>query len=264
MKRRRSRKVAPLTLAKGKKENLALQMNKDDQVTKIALDGEQNLPREDNKDDLVDNEVSKSEIEDDLQSEDGESIDMEIKAIFDNDKISSERSKQKIDASVQNNNETQKDLFDRIDKKIASKSKNPRRLAPIIGGAKPNQQPQVNVEYSVFGNKFYRGDLLISQGKQQQLPPRPVTPSLCKDPLVTRELLSEADLTQKQIKADELRNETVMKKLQLTSARRDRYEKRRTELVGEKKAKIELRNERDKKVVENKMKMDAEKVEVSF
>ena len=264
LKRRRSRKVAPLTLAKGKKENLALQMNKDDQVTKIALDGEQNLPREDNKDELVDNEVSKSEIEDDLQSEDGESIDMEIKAIFDNDKISSERSKQKIDASVQNNNETQKDLFERIDKKIASKSKNPRRLAPIIGGAKPNQQPQVNVEYSVFGNKFYRGDLLFPQGKQQQLPPRPVTPSLCKDPLVTRELLSEADLTQKQIKADELRNETVMKKLQLTSARRYRYEKRRTELVEENKTKIELRNERDKKVVENKMKMDAEKVEVGF
>ena len=41
-------------------------------------------------------------------------------------------------------------------------------------------------------------------------------------------------------------------------------DRRRTELVEENKTKIELRNERDKKVVENKMKMDAEKVEVSF
>ena len=117
----------------------------------------------------------------------------------------------------------------------------------------------------MFSNKFYRGDLLISQGKQQQqLPPRPVTPSLCKDPLVTRELLSEEYLTQKQNKADELRNETVMKRLQLTSARRNRFEKRKTELVEKKKMKMESRKEHEEKVTENKMKVNAEKVKVRF
>ena len=118
----------------------------------------------------------------------------------------------------------------------------------------------------MFSNKFYRGDLLISQGKQQQqqLPPRPSTPSLCKDPLVTRELLSEEYLTQKQNKADELRNETVMKRLQLTSARRDRFEKRKTELVKAKKNKEESKKKQEEKVSENKIKMDAEKVEVSL
>ena len=117
----------------------------------------------------------------------------------------------------------------------------------------------------MFSNKFYRGDLLISQGKQQQqqLPPRPATPSLCKDPLITRELLSEADLTQKQNKADELRNETVMKRLQLTSARRDRFEKRKTELVQAKKNKEESKKKQEEKVSENKIKMDAEKAEVN-
>ena len=184
---------------------------------------------------------------------------MEIKAIFDQDRILSK-------TSEQNNNEAQKDLFERIEKKIASKPKNRRRLAPIIGGVKLNQQQQLNVEYSMFSNKFYRGDLLISQGKQQQqqLPPRPVTPSLCKDPLVTRELLSEEYLTQKQNKADELRNETVMKRLQLTSARRDKFEKRKTELVQAKKNKEESKKKQEEKVSENKIKMDAEKVEVSL
>ena len=90
LKRRRSRKVAPLSLTEGKKENIALQMNKDKQVSEIASGDKQDSATQESSKDvklLVDNEVSKSEIED-LQSEDGESIDMEIKAIFDKDRIS--------------------------------------------------------------------------------------------------------------------------------------------------------------------------------
>ena len=114
----------------------------------------------------------------------------------------------------------------------------------------------------MFSSKFYRGDLLISHFFLMILRPRSSTPSLCKDPLKTRELLSEEDLVLKQNKADELRNVTVMKRLQLTSARRNRFEKHKTELVELKNSKIESRKEKEEKAVENKTKLDAEKVEV--
>ena len=74
-------------------------MNKDKQVSEVVFVGAQNLSQNEKEDSKVfDNEVSKSEIEEDLQSEDGESIDMEIKAIFDKDRISS---KQNASLSVQ-------------------------------------------------------------------------------------------------------------------------------------------------------------------
>ena len=281
LKRRRSRKIVPL-LTDGGEKRFLLQTNLDEGVTVVAFDAEKDSVqgsnkdgKEDKKEELLDNE-SQSDVEEDLISEDGsiyladEDNDQSTGSSITNDNevlsvADWDATKQKVEAtsSVQNEKVSaveQKDLFERIEKKIASSTPKNRKLAPIIGGAKPKHQ-QLNVEYSLFDNKFYRGDLLISQ-QQQQLTLRPATPRLCKDPLEDRELLSEEALEVKQNKADELRNETVMKRLQLISVRRDRFEKRKAELVEKKKTMIQSKNEREEKIAENKTKIDTEKVEV--
>ena len=272
LKRRRSRKIVPL-LTDGGEKRFLLQTNLDERVTVVPFDAENDSVqgsntdgKVDNKEELLNNE-SQSDVEEDLISEDGsiyladEDNDQSTGSsiINDNEVLSVadwDATKQKIEAT----SSIQKDLFERIEKKIASSTPKNRKLAPIICSAKPKLQ-QVNVEYSLFDNKFYRGDLLISQ-QQQQLTPRPATPRLCKDPLEDRELLSEEALEVKQNKADELRNETVMKRLQLISVRRDRFEKRKAELVEKKKTMIQSKNEREEKVAGNKTKIDTEKVEV--
>ena len=157
------------------------------------------------------------------------------------------------------------DLFERIEKKIASsKPKTRGRLAPIAGVKKmPNQ---LQVEYSLFGSNFYRGDLNSPEAREQP-PARPTTPRLCRDPLESRQQLSKEALIQKQSKADEIRNDTVVKRLQAISARRDRFEKRKdefaVELAEKKKKQIESKIERGDKVAENKTRVDTGKVEVS-
>ena len=95
------------------KQNLA--QHEDKQATcavEYVLVTSQNPNQDEGYQDSI-NELSESDIEEDLQS------DIEVKAIFDNDRIASETSKQEIgeSPSSQGDNKVQNNLFERIDKK---------------------------------------------------------------------------------------------------------------------------------------------------
>ena len=156
-------------------------------------------------------------------------------------------------------NDPNNNLFERIEEKIASSNrKERRRLAPIT---RPAVNPNgLNVEYSIYDNKFYRGDLVPRV--ERPVTPRPATPRLCKDPQEARKDLSDGVIQEKQNKADDLRSEAIAKRLQYIADRHQRFERRKSLLAEKRRARIQSRNDRAEKVSDTKAKRDAERAEV--
>ena len=153
-------------------------------------------------------------------------------------------------------------LFKRIDERIASSNGKRRRIVPFVRPP-PIARDQINVEYAIHDNKFYRADL-APRVEQRPITPRPTTPSLCRDPQQERELLSGEVISERLVRADELRNQAIAERLQRIADNRRKFERRRILLEENKQAKDRKNKEKDTKREEKKIKRDAERTQVNY
>ena len=148
----------------------------------------------------------------------------------------------------------QKELFDRIENKIAKIE--PLKLPPITNADIKTLQ----LEYDVFQDgRFYRANIAVKGG---EICRRPDTPSLV--PRAPKEPITEEFLKLKQIKANQLKAEEINKQLRQISARRERFEHRKAAIEEAKRANtlMAMRDARKQQALQNKARIDADKTKV--
>ena len=153
-------------------------------------------------------------------------------------------------------------FFEGIEERV-TKSSQRRRIRLALWKRPPAIAPdQMNVQYAIHDNKFYRAD--IAPRVERPVTPRPVTPSLCRDPQEARELLTGDVIHQKLDKAVELRNQAIAERKQRIAENRRKFERRQFVLAEHRQAKIRERNEREENRSKKKIERDAERTQVNY
>jgi len=150
-------------------------------------------------------------------------------------------------------------LFEEIEERVTKSSQRRRCRLALLIRPPPIAPDQLDVQYAIHDNKFYRAD--IAPHVERPVTPRPVTPSLCRDPQQARELLSGDVIHEKLDKAVELRNQAIAERKQRIAENRRKFERRQFVIAEHRQAKIRERNEREEKRSKKKVERDAERAQ---
>jgi len=150
-------------------------------------------------------------------------------------------------------------LFEGIEERVTKSSQRRRCRLALLIRPPPIAPDQLDVQYAIHDNKFYRAD--IAPHVERPVTPRPVTPSLCRDPQQARELLSGDVIHEKLDKAVELRNQAIAERKQRIAENRRKFERRQFVIAEHRQAKIRERNEREEKRSKKKVERDAERAQ---
>lgn len=152
-----------------------------------------------------------------------------------------------------------RDLFDRIDVKIAESNKK-SKLTPIQGAKLKN----IQLESEIYHNQFYKVNFESLEDDVESLPSTAKLPK--KRIASVPKRLSEEALKLKQIRANELRAQATEKRIRPITERRERFEKNKAIIDEAKQQSIknsrDARKKRKEQVALNKTRIDGQKIEV--